>query len=183
MMRAADCDILMVPGWSGSGPDHWQTRWEAKLATARRVEQEDWYKVDKDSWVARLHLALDSTTRPVVLVGHSCGVTMIAHAGASLDGRVKGAFLVAPASEAATRAIPGMDPAFVSLPTGPLPCPAMLVASRTDPYCPFSQAAAIARIVDAELVDAGDAGHLNTASGHGPWPEGLLRFGAFLRTL
>ncbi|MFB9360579.1 alpha/beta hydrolase [Amorphoplanes nipponensis] len=24
----------------------------------------------------------------------------------------------------------------------------------------------------AELVDAGDAGHLETASGYGPWPDG-----------
>jgi len=28
-----------------------------------------------------------------------------------------------------------------------------------------------------------NAGHLNTASGHGPWPEGLLTFGLFLRSL
>ena len=29
----------------------------------------------------------------------------------------------------------------------------------------------------------GDAGHLNTASGHGPWPEGSMRFAMFLKTL
>ena len=31
-MRIADIDILMVPGWTGSGPDHWQSRWEAAVA-------------------------------------------------------------------------------------------------------------------------------------------------------
>jgi predicted alpha/beta hydrolase family esterase len=41
-MKAADADILIVPGVNGSGPDHWQTRWERKLSTARRVEQADW---------------------------------------------------------------------------------------------------------------------------------------------
>ena len=33
------------------------------------------------------------------------------------------------------------------------------------------------------LVDAGDVGHLDIASGHGPWPEGAMRFGLFLKHL
>jgi uncharacterized protein len=41
-MRTADCDILVIPGLGGSGPEHWQTRWEGRLSTARRVEQDDW---------------------------------------------------------------------------------------------------------------------------------------------
>ena len=41
-MRTSDADILMVPGWNGSGPDHWQSRWERNLKTARRIEQDDW---------------------------------------------------------------------------------------------------------------------------------------------
>ena len=35
----------------------------------------------------------------------------------------------------------------------------------------------------AEFTEAGHVGHLDLASGHGPWPEGLLRFGQFLRGL
>jgi predicted alpha/beta hydrolase family esterase len=35
----------------------------------------------------------------------------------------------------------------------------------------------------AAIVDAGDAGHVNTESGHGPWPEGLMRFAGFLKQL
>lgn len=27
-MKANQLDILIVPGYKGSGPDHWQTRWE-----------------------------------------------------------------------------------------------------------------------------------------------------------
>jgi predicted alpha/beta hydrolase family esterase len=33
------------------------------------------------------------------------------------------------------------------------------------------------------LSDAGESGHINIASGHGPWPEGLLQFGQFLKKL
>ena len=30
---------LILPGWQGSGPDHWQTHWQRLLPDARRVEQ------------------------------------------------------------------------------------------------------------------------------------------------
>ncbi|MGO8657408.1 alpha/beta hydrolase, partial [Rhizobium ruizarguesonis] len=35
-MKASDADILIIPGYTNSGPGHWQSRWEAKLSTARR---------------------------------------------------------------------------------------------------------------------------------------------------
>ena len=41
IMRTSECDILIVPGHENSGPDHWQTRWERQLSTARRVEQDE----------------------------------------------------------------------------------------------------------------------------------------------
>ena len=41
----------------------------------------------------------------------------------------------------------------------------------------------LAGLWGATLVDAGETGHINAASGHGPWPEGLLQFGKFLRAL
>ena len=33
------------------------------------------------------------------------------------------------------------------------------------------------------IVDAGAIGRLDSTSGHGPWPEGLMRFGAFMARL
>ena len=72
-MRTSDVDILMVPGWNGSGPDHWQSRWERNLKTARRVEQDDWERPDKDQWVGNIIRAVAATSRPAVLVAHSLG--------------------------------------------------------------------------------------------------------------
>jgi predicted alpha/beta hydrolase family esterase len=183
-MRAADCDILMVPGWSGSGPQHWQSRWQARLSTARRVEQDDWYKVERDGWVARLLEAVEAARRPVVIVAHSAGVATVVHAALLLPANaVRAAFLVACPSERAVRAIPGTDPAFTRFPRHPLPFPSVLVASRNDPYCAFDEAEAFSVAWGASLVDAGDAGHLNGASGHGPWPEGLMRLAGLLAGL
>jgi uncharacterized protein len=183
-MRAADIEILMVPGWTGSGPDHWQTRWQTKLKTSRRVQQDDWDLVDKVKWTNRLLEQIAIATKPVVLVAHSCGVPTVAHAAARIaDSNVVAAFLVAPASERATAALPGMDPAFTPFPRDPLPFPSLLVASRTDEHCSYNDAADLALAWGSTLVDAGDVGHLNTASGHGPWPEGAMRFGLFLQQL
>lgn len=183
-MRTADCDILILPGWSGSGDEHWQTRWEQKLSTARRVEQADWYKLHRGDWTERLVAAVREATRPVVLVAHSAGVPLVVHAAPMLpEGVVRGAFLVAPPSERALRAIPGTDPAFTTYARDPLPFPSLVIASRTDDYCPYDEAGDLALAWGATLVDAGDAGHLNSASGHGPWPEGLMRFAGFLKQL
>ncbi len=59
----------------------------------------------------------------------------------------------------------------------------MLIASSNDPYCTPEEARELAAAWGAEFVDAGESGHLNSDSGHGPWPDGLLRFAGFLRSL
>ena len=98
-MRTSDADILIIPGLGGSGPEHWQTRWEAKLSTARRIEQGDWNEPHRAEWAANIVAAVKASSRPVVLVAHSCGVSSVAHAATELAGlAVAGAFLVAPAS-------------------------------------------------------------------------------------
>ena len=88
-----------------------------------------------------------------------------------------------PSAWSAVRTIADIDPAFADLPAGPLPFPAVLVASRDDPYGSYADSEALAKTWDVELVDAGTSGHLNDESGHGPWPEGLMRFAGFLKSL
>ena len=184
IMKSSDIDILIVPGWSGSGPDHWQSRWLAKLSTARLVEQADWNRPSRRLWAERVVEEVRRSTRPVVLVAHSAGVSTVAHAAEHLKpGEVAGAFLVAPASERAKQALPGVEADFVVHRRERLPFPALLVASETDPYCTLDEARDLAQAWGAELVEAGDSGHINSESGHGPWPDGLLRFAGFLRSL
>jgi uncharacterized protein len=182
-MRTADVDIIIAPGLTGGTPDHWYSRWEEKLPTARRVVQEDWHRPNLASWSARLIEAVEAATKPVVLVAHSLGVITIAHAAPHLAERVAGAFLVAPPSAGALRAIAAIDPAFADMPAVPLPFPGVLIASRNDPYASWDESEALARIWHIDLVDAGLSGHLNDESGHGPWPEGLMRFAGFLKGL
>lgn len=181
-MRTADCDIVVVPGYTDSGPDHWQTRWQRKLSTARRVEQDDWVRPVREAWMARLVETVARCQRPVVLVAHNLGVIVVAHAAASLR-EVRGAFLVAPADVEQADLPEAIDRSFAPIPCDPLPFPSLLVASRSDPYCAYRRAEDLAFAWGSALLDAGEAGHINAAGGYGPWPEGLMRFAGFLKRL
>lgn len=183
-MKAADADIIFVPGYTGSEPEHWQCRWAAHFTTGRFVEGTDWNTPDRDEWVTRVLVAVEAATRPVVLVGHSMGVATIVHAAQDISGpRVRGAFLVAYADVGNNAWIPGAEDAFGPMPRDPLPFPSLLVASRNDPYCAFDVADDLGAAWGSLLIDAGNAGHINCESGHGPWPEGGMTFGKFLSRL
>ena len=191
-MRSSDVDIVMVPGWQGSTPEHWQSRWERNLTTARRIALRDWVASDKDQWVGAVITAVATSARPVVLVAHSLGVIACVHAGLKLPhGAIAGAFLVTPADvEHADRwppanglSWPQSGLGFAPVPREPLPFPSMLLASADDPYCRPERARHFAAGWESELVEVGPAGHINAESGHGPWPDGVLRFGRFLAGL
>lgn len=183
-MRIADIDILIVPGWQGSGPDHWQSRWQRNMKTARRVEQADWERPRIDDWVERIVSAVRAAKRPSVLVAHSCGVTAVAKAAPLLTGTtLAGAFLVAPADLAGRTEWPATDGGFGMLPLERLPFATKLIGSSNDVYCSIERAQEIGAAWGADVSIVANAGHLNTESGHGPWPEGLLTFGTFLRKL
>ena len=174
-------DALQLLG--GGTPEHWYSRWEAKLPTARRVEQGDWDRPILRDWGARLVAAVERASRPVVLVAHSLGVLTVGQVADRIAERVVGAFLVAPPSAEVLRQIDEVDDAFAVGRDTPLPFPAVLVASRDDNYSDWAASEALAKRWHVELVDAGLSGHINNESGHGPWPEGLMRFAGFLKSL
>jgi predicted alpha/beta hydrolase family esterase len=99
------------------------------------------------------------------------------------EGVVRGALLVAFPDIEAGADLPESVRAFAPVPRDPLPFPSLLVASRTDPHCRYERAEDYAYAWGSALVDAGEAGHINVASGHGPWPEGLMRLAGFLAPL
>jgi predicted alpha/beta hydrolase family esterase len=169
-MRVADAEILVVSGWSDSGPEHWQSRWQAKLSTARRVTQRDFEKPMRAEWEEKI-------------VAHSLGVIATLHAAQRVGEKIAGAFLVAPPSEAVIREMPSIDSAFLPIPRARLPFPAAMVGSSDDPYADLLFARHLAQDIGAQFIDAGASGHINVDSGHGPWPEGSLAFANFMAKL
>ena len=182
-MKTADADILILPGYKGSGPDHWQSRWQDKLLTASRVAMGDWHKPVFEDWQENLITAVGEARRPVVLVGHSIGSQVAVQAADEYGGRVAGAFLVAPPDVENPDIRPKHLMTFGPARRTPLPFPSVTIASRDDPFCGYEKAEEMASDWGSLFMDAGKSGHLNAESGHGPWPEGLLVFAKFMAEL
>jgi hypothetical protein len=164
--------VLIIPGLGGSGPEHWQSLWQGRLPNARRVEQADWDKPDRAGWIAQLDAAVAHATQPPILVAHSLSCALVACWAATHARPIGSALLVAPADIESDAHTPPEAHVFRPLPMQRLPFPAIVVASRDDPYVAFRRALDMAKAWGAELVDIGDAGHINTSAGYGVWLEG-----------
>jgi uncharacterized protein len=164
--------VLILPGLFDSGPEHWQSRWEAAHAGFRRVVQDDWERPRCADWVARLAEAVRSTPE-AVLVAHSSSCALVAHwAAAHPSGRVRGALLVAP-SDPEAPSYPEGPTGFAPMPLHRLEFPTIVVASGNDRYVTGQRARQFAEAWGSRFVDIGNAGHINTESGLGDWPRGL----------
>lgn len=185
MPDLTDTEILMLPGWHGSGPEHWQTFWEAAFPNMRRVAQTDWEAPRYADWAEHLTAAVSACRKPVILVGHSLGTTLVVRW--ALDhpvNKVAGAFLVAPTDIDRFVGEPGYNiVGFDPIILAPLPFPATVIASRNDDRVSFERAQAFATSWGARLVDAGHLGHMGSAAKLGLWPQGLVWFGQFLAAL
>jgi hypothetical protein len=170
--------VLIIPGYTDSGPQHWQSLWERRIPGAIRVHQRDWNYPEVDEWVDALDAAIAARGVPPVLVAHSLGVSTVAHWAASHSRPIHGALLVAP-PDLDNPGVPEPCLTFTPTPRQRLPFRSILVASRDDPYASFERSEQMARDWGSRLEDAGRAGHINTASGLGEWPWGL----ALLREL
>ena len=137
--------MLIIPGLGGSGPQHWQTRWESLYPRTRRVTQRDWDRPDCEAWRTALESAIAATPDPVLLVAHSLGCALVAHlASRPAAQRIAAALLVAPADVDSPERTPQETRSFAPMPTAPLPFPATVVASEDDPYVTLPRARAFA---------------------------------------
>lgn len=161
---------LLVPGLDGSTGGHWQQWWHENDPDSVMVEFTDL----GDPVPAALEVELISAILEhpgAILVGHSLGAILIARVLAEwpqLD--VAAALLVAPADPKDHPRIYRFDP-ITEMPLG---VPATVVASQNDPLMTLARAKALARYWQAGFMDLGMAGHINLASGFGPWPAGLM---------
>jgi len=170
---------LILPGLHNSDPEHWQSRWEARGETMRRVIQDDWVTPRCTDWVSKLDEALAVRGPDAVLVAHSAGCALVAHWAAGRSrGCVRGALLVGPSDPEASSFPPGPT-GFAPMPLQRFPFPSIVVASADDAFVTVSRAQLFAKAWGSELVMIGKAGHINSDSALGNWPQGL----ALLRSL
>ena len=164
--------ILMVPGFTGSSPGHWQSIWERAHPEYRRVRQRDWDKPEPGEWTDALDRAVQAVPGRVILVGHSLGcITIVRWATDRTAPGVDGALLVAPSDVEAETAPPEVR-SFAPIPLERLPFETWLVTSTNDPLVSFARAKFFAARWGSRCITIGEAGHIHTAAGYGPWPEG-----------
>lgn len=173
--------ILIVPGLRDQVARHWQTLLEARLRAAGRpvasvlpMGRED---LSCDQRVTAIERAAQRVEGPLVIVAHSGGVIMVAHWARQTRRSVLGALLATPPDF--DRPLPGGYPTLDELRAGgwlpvprlPLPFASIVAASRNDPLARFERVAELAEAWGSRLVDLGEVGHLNPASGYGEWPR------------
>jgi uncharacterized protein len=178
-------DILILPGSHNSGPNHWQTHWEAAFSNMRRVEQEGWEVPIYSDWSRRLTEAVKQCERPVLLVAHSLGTALVTRWSQEADTKaVAGAFLVATSDIDRFAGTPGnfmrgFDPIIMKR----LPFSSVILASRNDERVAFERAEAFASAWGSRLIDVGALGHIGSAAKLGLWPQGLVWFGQFIASV
>lgn len=171
LAAASRYDFVLVPGRFNSGLEHWQSVWERQLPFWNRIGQSNWNDGDIHRWIGSLKRLLSTLHRPAILVGHSLGALASCCIAVERPAAVAGLMLVAPAE-------PAMFHAEDDVPEHALPVPSVLVASHDDPFLRYERAEYWASVWQSEIVDLGEAGHINVESGFGAWPYGkdvLLR--------
>ena len=163
--------VLIVPGYGSSGPEHWQSLWEAAHPDYQRVMQRDWERPDRAAWVDALDAAVKQAEHPVVLVAHSLGCLVVAHWAVQHQRPIQGALLVAP-PDADDPDFAVDDGGFAPVPLALLPFRSIVVASTNDPYASLERVEQFARAWGSLCVSIGPSAHINTAAGFGPWPFG-----------
>lgn len=166
-------NYLIIPGLGNSGPQHWQTWFESTGNNFTRVEQKEWDAPVCEDWIARIDKAISAyDPATVVLIGHSLGCLTIVHWANQYKRTIKGALLVAPSdAEADLYTFPAKG--FAPIPTNKLDFTSIIVASSNDVWVSMERAEYFARCWGSELINIGEAGHINSASGHYQWHEGL----------
>ena len=187
MTNPAGVRTLFVPGLRDHVADHWQTHLAAEIPGAITVEPLTENRLCRRARVAALDAALAGIDEEIVLVAHSAGVLMTVFWDMLPTRRIRAALLVTPADveQRLPAGYPDLEDldahGWLPIPRMPLSFPAVVVASRNDPLAAFEKVAGLAACWGARLHDAGHVGHLNPASGYGPWPEGMSLWSELLR--
>ena len=164
--------VLIVPGFGGSGPGHWQTLWENSNPSFRRVIQQDWDHPVCSEWKSQLEKDVAASGPDVILVAHSLACLLVAHWAADTRLKIKSALLVA-VPDPASAAFPKEAVGFAPVPAQKFSFPSILVASTSDSFSDLKYSERCAKAWGSRFVNIGDAGHINADSNLGAWDEGF----------
>ncbi|MDK1326805.1 alpha/beta hydrolase [Arthrobacter sp. zg-Y1143] len=170
--------ITLVPGYQGSPPEQWQSRWEADLPDVTRIAPSSWDEPELEDWMSALDKAAGAQHGNTVLVAHSLGCLAAAEWLLRNPVGARGVFLVSPPDPVAA-SFPQPAGTFRNPRLQELPVPGLLIASESDPYCALPAAEVIAAAWKLPFINAGELAHINEKSGVGYWEQGRDLLTAF----
>ena len=169
---------VIVPGVGGSEHDHWQSWLQRQLKSCSRVQQQDWNKPVLHEWIEKFVKTVQAIQEPIQIVAHSFGCLTTVAALAQhpeLNQKIKNLVLVAPANPArfgdagfARDSQNNYQQYFHQL---KLQAPTQMIISENDPWLNFQDALQLAKAWKIRPKNLGQVGHINVASGFGPFPE------------
>ena len=169
---------VIVPGVGGSEHDHWQSWLQRQLKSCSRVQQQDWNKPVLHEWIEQFVKTVQAIQEPIQIVAHSFGCLTTVAALAQhpeLNQNIKNLVLVAPANPArfgdagfARESQNDYQQYFHQL---KLQVPTQMIISENDPWLNFQDALQLAKAWKIRPKNLGQVGHINVASGFGPFPE------------
>lgn len=165
--------FLISPGYTNSGPDHWQTHLENTYKFVDRIEHSNWDFVDRKTWLQEFEEAISLIEDDLVLIGHSCGTNVIAQWAESKSEhlkKVKAAILVAPA-DVDNQNLPQEIGSQRPMPYTKLPFPTLVIGSDNDPFTSLETLGSLAKAWGAELAVIPKAGHIASDDGYGKWND------------
>lgn len=170
--------FLILHGWGGSGPEHWQSWLADRLRAAGEVVRyptlPDPDDPRLDAWLEALRVELTAMPGDRVVLCHSLAVLLWLHYARQLDaGPVDRLLLVAPPGPSVN------NPQVATFFPAPLDRQALrrsarsilLVCSDADPFCPEQGAVIYGETLGIALHRLPSAArHVNVDAGFGPWP-------------
>ena len=169
---------VIVPGVGGSEHDHWQSWLQRQLKSCSRVQQQDWNKPVLHEWVEQFVKTVQAIQEPIQIVAHSFGCLTTVAALAQhpeLNQNIKNLVLVAPANPArfgdAGFARDSQNDYQQYFHQVKLQVPTQMIISENDPWLNFQDALQLAKAWKIRPKNLGQVGHINVASGFGPFPE------------
>ncbi|WP_370930898.1 RBBP9/YdeN family alpha/beta hydrolase [Bartonella sp. DGB1] len=173
-MKVKEVDVLIIaPTYDiNSNIQPWYLRWSEKLSQATLVTDKN---NNFENWQNKIIAAIESSTKPLVIIAYSLGITAFFLAATKSTKPIAGAFFVSPIQDDKINDI--------KLPTNKLPYPSVLIASNNAKNCSLEYAKSLASSWHSLFLDCGAAGDINALSGYGPWPEGFMVFSKFLSKL
>lgn len=171
--------LLLVPGLRDEAPGHWQAILASQWPGAVSLPALGRRNIDLAARMGQIEEAVRAIRGPLLLVAHSGGVIATVHWARRTRAAIHGALLATPplfegplGSE-----FPDLsefkDHGWTPVPRSPLPFPSIVAASRNDPLASYEGVCEQARAWGSRLFDLGHCGHLNPASGFGPWPAAM----------